>query len=72
METGPLSEAHLSSMMPEFEPHAGIKDPEKQAAFLAKKKEAWMEDASLHGYSCRILSHKLGNEAFDGRTRKTS
>ena len=57
-------------MMPEFEPHGGIKDPEKQAAFLAKKKDAWMDDASLHGYSCRILSHKLGNEAFDGENEE--
>ena len=66
LETGPLAEKHLFSMMPEFEPHGGIKDPEKQAAFLDKKKEAWMDDAAKHGYSCRILSHKLGNEAFDG------
>lgn len=55
IETGPLPEAELSAVMPEFEPAANLKDPEKIKANIEAKKAKWMADAALSPLTGEVL-----------------
>lgn len=56
IETGPLPDATLVALMPEFEPAANLKDPDKIAADIARKKVKWKEDAALSALTGRVLA----------------
>lgn len=56
IETGPLPDIKLDALMPDFEPAANLKDPEKIAADLAKKRIKFKEDAALSPLSGRVLA----------------
>jgi len=56
IETGPLPDIILDSLMPEFEPAANLKDPEKIAANLAKKRAEFKADAALSPLTGRVLA----------------
>lgn len=56
IETGPLPEADLLAVMPEFEAAANLKDPVKIAENIAQKKRAWMEGAALHPETGRVVA----------------
>ncbi len=54
-ETGTLPETELAEAMPEFEPAANLKDPEKIAANIAAKKAKWLADAALSPITGQLL-----------------
>lgn len=56
IETGPLPDIILDALMPEFEPAANLKDPDKIAADIAKKKAKFKEDAALSPLTGRVLA----------------
>jgi len=56
IETGPLPDIKLDALMPEFEPAANLKDPDKIAADIAKKKAKFKEDAALSPLTGRVLA----------------
>jgi len=56
IETGPLPDIILDALMPEFEAGANLKDPDKVAADIAKKKLKFKEDAALSPLTGRVLA----------------
>jgi|SRR5688572_11735889 len=54
-ETAPLPEAELLASMPEFEPAANLKDPEKIKANIAEKRQRWLSEAALSAVTGQIL-----------------
>lgn len=56
IETGPLPDIILDALVPEFEPAANLKDPEKIAADIAKKKVRFKEQAALSPLTGRVLA----------------
>lgn len=56
IETGPLPDIVLDALMPEFEPAANLKDPDKIAADIAKKKAKFKQDAALSPLTGRVLA----------------
>ncbi len=55
IETGPLSDAELESMTPEFEAPGNFKDPDKIAANIAEQKIKWKSRAALSPFTGRVL-----------------
>ncbi len=64
IETGALPETELAEMMPEFEPAANLKDPEKITANIATKKAKWIADAALSPITGQVLC--IGIVDIDG------
>lgn len=65
IETGPLPDAELMPLMPEFEAPGNIKDPAKIAAAIEAKKKDWIENAALDAVTGRVLAIGLMiDEAF--------
>lgn len=56
IETGPLPEAQLKELMPEFEAPANLKDPDKIKAAIESKRKAWIEDAALSPLTGEVLA----------------
>lgn len=56
IETGPLPDIILDALMPEFEAGANLKDPDKIAADIAKKKVRFKEQAALSPLTGRVLA----------------
>lgn len=54
-ETQPRPLAELEAVMPVFEASKVLKDPEKIAADLAKKRAEWIADAALSAQTGRVL-----------------
>lgn len=54
IETGSLPDPALT--IPEFDPPAGWKDPEKIAAFLERKRVAFREQAALYAFSGKVVA----------------
>lgn len=42
--------------MPQFEPPANFRDPEKIAAAIATKRKEWLESCALDAMTCRVLA----------------
>ena len=55
IETEGLPESELLAIMPDFKPNGTLKDPDKIAADLAKKKAEWIEKAALSPLTGRVL-----------------
>lgn len=55
IETGPLPEADLIALQPEFEPPKNLRDPAKIDAALQAAKTKWLENAALSSISGRVL-----------------
>lgn len=56
IETIPLPREYLETVMPEFEPPANYKDPQKIAEKLEEKKEKWIDSASLNPLYSQIAT----------------
>lgn len=56
IETGPLPEEYLCGVMPEFEANKTLKDPEKIAADIEKKRAAFIEKAALAPETGMVLA----------------
>lgn len=56
IETGPLPEEKLLSLMPAFDPDPRLKDPAKVQESINSKREAWIRDAALSAITGQILA----------------
>ena len=63
VETIPQDEARLLAIAPEFTAAANLKDPEKIAASIAAKRQAYLDDAALHWTTCEVALICLGNDS---------
>lgn len=61
IETGPETDDRLGLVEPEFKAPANWKDPEKIAAAIAEKREAWIAEAALSPMTGRILAAGWGS-----------
>jgi hypothetical protein len=65
IETGPLDEEKIQSLMPEFDAPAGYKDPEKIAAAIKAKQTKWLEQAALSAVTGEVLCIGFYQTEFD-------
>ena len=56
VETAPLPDTDLLSLMPTFEAPANFKDPDKIKAAIEAKQKAWKEDAALDPMTGHVLA----------------
>lgn len=72
IETIPQDEAKLLALAPEFTAPANLKDPEKIAAAIAKKRADYIADAALNWKTAEIVLIGAGNdEGFESFTANT-
>lgn len=62
IETAPLPEEQLKSLMPEFQADSRLKDPEKIAQNIAKKEGEWKDRAALSPITGRVIAIGSFNE----------
>ena len=62
IETVPQDEAKLLAMAPEFTAAANLKDPEKIAASIAKKRADYLADAALNWKTAEVVLIGAGDE----------
>jgi 3'-5' exonuclease len=55
-ETSGLPEAVQREIAPDFEAGKNLRDPDKIAAAIAEKKQAWLDGAALDATRCQILA----------------
>src|SRR6516165_6944112 len=55
IETVPQDEARLLALAPEFTAPANLKDPEKIAAAIAKKRADYLADAALNWKTAEVV-----------------
>ena len=74
IETVPQDEAKLLALAPEFTAAANLKDPEKIAASIAKKRADYLADAALNWKTAEVVLIGAGDDAgiqsFTGGTEK--
>jgi DNA polymerase elongation subunit (family B) len=74
IETVPQDEAKLLALAPEFTAAANLKDPEKIAASIAKKRADYLADAALNWKTAEIVLVGAGDEteiqSFTATTEK--
>jgi hypothetical protein len=74
IETIPQDEARLLALAPEFTAPANLKDPEKIAAAVARKRADYLADAALNWKTAEIVLIGAGDDAqiqsFTGATEK--
>lgn len=63
IETVPQDEAKLLALAPEFTAAANLKDPEKIAASIAKKRADYLADAALNWKTAEIVLIGAGDDA---------
>ena len=63
IETIPQDEARLLALAPEFTPAANLKDPEKIAASIAKKRADYLADAALNWKTAEVVLIGAGDDA---------
>jgi len=63
IETIPQDEAKLLALAPEFTAAANLKDPEKIAASIAKKKADYLADAALNWKTAEVVLIGAGDDA---------
>lgn len=63
IETIPQDEAKLLALAPEFTAAANLKDPEKIAASIAKKRADYLADAALNWKTAEVVLIGAGDEA---------
>lgn len=66
IETGPLPEAELIGMMPEFDAPSNLKDPDKIAAAIAKKRADYIADAALDPLTGCVLAIGVNGDVVEG------
>jgi len=70
IETVPQDEARLLALAPEFTAAANLKDPEKIAVSIAKKRADYLADAALNWKTAEVVligaGHEGGIESFIG------
>ena len=62
IETVPQDEAKLLALAPEFTPASNLKDPEKIAASIAKKRAEYLADAALNWKTAEVVLIGAGDE----------
>ena len=62
IETVPQDEAKLLALAPEFTPASNLKDPEKIAASIAKKRADYLADAALNWKTAEVVLIGAGDE----------
>ena len=62
IETVPQDEAKLLALAPEFTAAANLKDPEKIAASIAKKRADFLADAALNWKTAEVVLIGAGDE----------
>lgn len=62
IETVPQDEARLLALAPEFSAPANLKDPEKIAAAVAKKRADYLADAALNWKTAEVVLIGAGDE----------
>jgi predicted PolB exonuclease-like 3'-5' exonuclease len=63
IETVPQDEAKLLALAPEFTAAANLKDPEKIAASIAKKRADYLADAALNWKTAEVVLVGAGDDA---------
>jgi DNA polymerase elongation subunit (family B) len=63
IETIPQDEAKLLALAPEFTPASNLKDPEKIAASIAKKRADYLADAALNWKTAEVVLIGAGDDA---------
>ena len=63
IETVPQDEAKLLALAPEFTAAANLKDPEKIAASIAKKRTDYLADAALNWKTAEVVLIGAGDDA---------
>ena len=63
IETIPQDEAKLLALAPEFSAPANLKDPEKIAAAIAKKRAEYLADAALNWKTAEVVLIGAGDDA---------
>ena len=63
IETIPQDEARLLALAPEFTAAANLKDPEKIAASIAKKRADYLADAALNWKTAEVVLIGAGDDA---------
>jgi len=63
IETVPQDEAKLLALAPEFTAAANLKDPDKIAASIAKKRADYLADAALNWKTAEVVLIGAGDEA---------
>jgi len=63
IETIPQDEARLLALAPEFTAPANLKDPEKIAASIAKKRADYLADAALNWKTAEVVLIGAGDDA---------
>lgn len=63
IETVPQDEAKLLALAPEFTAAANLKDPEKIAASIAKKRADYLADAALNWKTAEVVLIGAGDDA---------
>lgn len=56
VESAPLELEKLLPIMPEFEPPANLRDPEKIKTALEAKRQSWLDDCALKATTGRIIA----------------
>ena len=64
IETVPQDEAKLLALAPEFTPASNLKDPEKIAASIAKKRADYLADAALNWKTAEVVLIGAGDESL--------
>jgi DNA polymerase elongation subunit (family B) len=59
LESSPLPVDQLEPLIPEFVPDQRLKDPDKIAASIAEKREAWLSRCALSATTGRIISASI-------------
>ena len=62
IETIPQDEARLLALAPEFTAAANLKDPEKIAASIAKKRADYLADAALNWKTAEVVLIGAGDD----------
>lgn len=74
IETIPQDETKLLALAPEFTAAANLKDPEKIAASIARKRADYLADAALNWKTAEVVligaGDDTGIQSFTGRTEK--
>jgi predicted PolB exonuclease-like 3'-5' exonuclease len=74
IETVPQDEAKLLALAPEFTAAANLKDPDKIAASIAKKRADYLADAALNWKTAEVVligaGDDTGIQSFTGGTEK--
>src|SRR5215831_4867898 len=72
IETVPQDEARLLALAPEFTAPANLKDPEKIAAAIAKKRADYLADAALNWKTAEVVLIGAGDETEIGSLTASS